>query len=268
MCAFAANSVLNRLGVGVYGTDPVVFAVVRTCVGAVVLAALVLMRGGPGGFTRPDPRRWAGAGALALYMAGFSLAYLTLDAGVGALILFGGVQLTMFAGAALGGEQPGRWKLIGAAMALAGLVSLAAPTGDVVLSPAGVALMLLAALGWGIYSLLGRGESDPLVSTAANFALCVPLVLPLVLLADPVWTVAGLVYAALAGGVTSALGYALWYSVVPQLGAGRAAVAQLSVPIIAALGGALLLDETVGWRFAVSAALVIGGIALSLRRDA
>ncbi|SMY05937.1 DMT family transporter [Flavimaricola marinus] len=266
MIAFAANSLLNRLGVAVYGTDPGLFAVLRVAAGAVVLWVLVWRRGAKanGGLSASWTRRIGAASMLALYMAGFSAAYLTLDAGVGALILFGGVQVTMFAGAVAGGERLTGPKLLGAAVALSGLGVLVWPTEAVSLPVQGVTLMSLAAVGWGVYSLMGRAESDPLAGTAANFALCLPIVLPLILLGSGQWTWAGAATAAVAGGLTSGLGYALWYQVLPKLAATRAAIAQLSVPVIAAAGGVLVLGESIDWRFAVAAALVLGGIGLSL----
>ncbi|WP_018301751.1 EamA family transporter [Wenxinia marina] len=261
MVAFAANSVLNRLAVAGLGTDPVAFAILRTVSGALVLTLLVAARGGGG-----EGGGWRGATALALYMAGFSLAYLTLDAGIGALILFGGVQVTMFAGAVLGREAvpPRRWA--GAALALAGLALLVWPAGGAGDVPAGgAALMAAAALGWGVYSLLGWGAADPLAATARNFRLATPLVLaPLLVLPVTLPTPAGAAAAILSGAVTSGLGYALWYRLLPTLGASRAAVAQLSVPVLAAAAGWLLLAEPPGARAVAASALVLGGIALSL----
>ena len=263
MVAFAANSVLTRQGIAVLGTDPILFAVIRVLAAVVALWALVWRRGGgwpPG----PARRRWGGSAALALYMAGFSLAYLGLDAGVGALILFGGVQITMFGGALLAREPMLRRRVAGALIALAGLAVLVWPQDGVALPVPAVGLMLLAAFGWGVYSLLGRGEPDPLPATAANFALCLPMLLPLLWWAGPDWTAMGLLVAVIAGAVTSGLGYALWYAVLPALGGTRAAVAQLSVPVIAALGGIVLLGEAVDLRFWAASALVLGGIAVSL----
>jgi drug/metabolite transporter (DMT)-like permease len=266
MVAFAANSVLNRLAVGAGDIDPASFAVIRVAAGAAVLGGLFLLRRDrkAGLQFRPLP-----AVALALYMAGFSLAYLTLDAGVGALILFGGVQITMFGGALLAGTAvpPRRW--VGAAIAFGGLVLLLTPGGAVRIDPAGAALMLGAAAGWGVYSLLGRGAADPLAATAANFVLCLPVVALLLLAGgDRHLSGGGIGLAVLAGAVTSGLGYALWYTVLPRLAATTAAVVQLSVPVIAAGAGALLLGEVVGLRFIAAAALVLGGIGLSLLRRA
>jgi drug/metabolite transporter (DMT)-like permease len=258
MLAFAANSVLNRWAVGPGHIGAMEFAMVRLLAGAVTLAALVLWQ--RGGLVWPGLRgRVQAVLGLSAYLIGFSLAYRGLDAGTGALVLFGTVQITMFAGALLSREPvPGR-RWAGAGLALGGLALIAAP-GAVAFGP--LALMAVAGLGWGAYSLAGRGASDPLVATAWNFVLSLPLVLPLGVLAglarpDGV----GVALAILSGAVTSGLGYALWYRVLPQLGAARAAVAQLTVPIIAALGGALLLAELPGLRFWLAAVLVLGGVA-------
>jgi drug/metabolite transporter (DMT)-like permease len=265
MLAFAANSLLTRLGVAGEGMDAGLFAVVRVASGAVVLWALVQRRG------RPVPLGWhrvRPAAMLALYMAGFSAAYQSLDAGVGALILFGGVQVTMFVGALLAGERMTLPKVLGAAVALTGLAVLVWPGPGFALPLPGVALMLAAALGWGVYSLLGRSEVDPLAGTAANFALCLPMVLPMVLIGEGAASLPGIVLACVAGGLTSGLGYALWYLVLPRLAATRAAVAQLSVPVLAAAGGVVVLGEALEWRFALAALLVLAGIGLTLWRRA
>jgi drug/metabolite transporter (DMT)-like permease len=258
MLAFAANSVLNRWAVGPGHIGAVEFAMVRLLAGAATLAVLVLWQ--RGGLAWPGMQgRVAGVLGLSAYLIGFSLAYRGLDAGTGALVLFGTVQVTMFAGALISREVvPGR-RWAGAALALAGLALIAAP-GATGLLP----LVLVAGLGWGVYSLAGRGATDPLAATAWNFLLSVPLVLPLGLAAgvaspDPV----GVVLAVVSGAVTSGLGYALWYQVLPRLGAARAAVAQLSVPVIAALGGAAILAELPGLRFWMAAGLVLGGVALA-----
>lgn len=265
LVAFASNSILNRFGVSDLGMDPGAFAVVRVLSGAAMLGAIVLWRGREYTKSRAlTGRRIGSAAALALYMIGFSTAYLTLDAGVGALILFGATQITMFTGALVGGERVTPLRIGGAAIALSGLAVLVWPgDGGAALPLSGAGLMAAAGFGWGLYSLAGRNESDPLASSAANFAICLPFVLPLLAFADPGWSGPGLAVAALAGAVTSGLGYALWYSILPALGAQRAAVAQLSVPLIAALGGVILLSEAVGWRFWAASALVLGGIGMS-----
>lgn len=262
MAAFAANSVLNRMAVAQYGMDPLDFAVLRLLSGAVVLALLVLLRG------RTVWPGWAGRApgviGLLVYLFGFSLAYVDLAAGIGALILFGMVQVTMFGGAVLARENVPLLRWLGACLAFGGLVWLVSPAGQAVaVQPA--LLMAAAGIGWGIYSLAGRGARDPLAATAANFCLAVPVMLIVAL-----WrfdfaalTLAATLLAVLSGAVMSGMGYALWYAVVPQLGASRAGVAQLSVPVLAAVAGALLLGEPLTWRFGVAAVLVLGGVGLA-----
>lgn len=268
MVAFAANSVLNRLALADGLIGPVEFGAVRLMSGAAMLAALVLLRRQPLQLWRPE--RLAGVLSLTVYVFGFSLAYVTLDAGAGALILFGGVQVTMFAGALSAGERvPGtRWA--GAALALSGLGWLLWPGGEVPANLIWAGMMTAAAIGWGVYSLTGRAARDPLGATAANFILAAPVGVALVLVlpvpSGAVLHPAGLAYAVVSGALTSGLGYALWYSVLPDLGASRAAVAQLTVPVIALLGGVVFLNEALSLRFAVASALVLGGVAISFRR--
>ncbi|GGH31747.1 Threonine/homoserine efflux transporter RhtA [Cribrihabitans marinus] len=266
MLAFAANSILNRVAVGAELADPGGFAVVRVVAGAVTLIALVQLRAG----TLPlaPGRRALGAGALSLYMVGFSMAYLTLDAGLGALILFGVVQIAMFAYGALRGAHPTHRQVLGAAIAFAGLTWVLWPAGPVPTDPLGAALMALAGLGWAAYTLSGRGESDALAATAANFALAVPVTTAAVLAfgAGMSLTGAGALLAVISGAVTSGLGYALWYRVVPRLAPAVAATVQLSVPVIALMAGALVLGEAATPRLLAGATLVLGGIALAATR--
>lgn len=262
MIAFAANSVLARLALQDGDTDPLVFAALRVFAGVVVLWALIARRRRPVQvFNRAT---LVGAVTLAVYMVGFSLAYRTLDAGLGALILFGGVQVTMFAGAILGGAAVPMLRWVGAAVALVGLCVLFWPSGDAAIDLWGGLWMGAAALGWGIYSLNGRGTTDPLLATAANFLFALPVVaLPLIWSAVGVtWT--GAILAVISGAITSGMGYALWYGVMPALGATRAAVAQLGVPIIAIAAGVVILAEPVTGRLIAATVLVIGGIAISL----
>ncbi|SFD88807.1 DMT family transporter [Roseivivax sediminis] len=264
MVAFAANSVLNRLAVAGAGMDPALFGTVRLLSGALMLAGLCLLRSGSLRFGGPG--RVAGVLALLLYMYAFSGAYLALDAGLGALILFGTVQVTMFAGGLSGGERPPPRRWIGAALAFAGLAWLLWPGAGAEVSTGHGLLMAAAGLGWGIYSLAGRGAGDPLQGTAANFILAAPLglLIGLALPGTGAMGAAGLVLAVLSGAVTSGLGYALWYSVLPRLPASVAAVAQLTVPPIAIAGGALLLGEVPSPAFLTASAVVLGGVALSV----
>jgi drug/metabolite transporter (DMT)-like permease len=265
MLAFAANSLLNRLALEGGAAGPASFALIRLVAGAAVLGALVIGRGDgwPGLRASMSGR---GAAALAVYVLGFSFAYVSLNAGVGALILFGGVQVTMFAGALVSREVVPPWRWAGAAISLAGLGWLMWPAGGAAPDLAGAGLMAAAALGWGLYSLIGRGARDPAAATAANFMLAVPAGVVAWLLFPDRIGVTGAVLAVISGGVTSGLGYALWYRLLPELGASRAAVAQLSVPVIALAGGVIMLGEAVSLRIVLASALVLGGVGLSLVR--
>ncbi|MFD0858854.1 DMT family transporter [Roseovarius aquimarinus] len=277
MAAFAANSVLNRAALTGGGVDPVAFGVLRLASGAAVLAPLALLRGGVPLLGRG---RLTGALALSIYVFGFSLAYLGLDAGLGALILFGCVQITMFGGALVQRESvpPLRW--IGAGIAFAGLLWLLWPGGAEAaprVAPLSGAMMAAAGIAWGIYSLSGRGAGDPLAGTAANFvwaalaalgAAALLLLWPSLLPGTQILRIdaQGALLAIMSGAVTSGLGYALWYAVLPRLAASSAGAAQLSVPILAMAGGAAFLGEPVTAEFAIAALIVLGGVGLSLLR--
>ncbi|MBZ8118124.1 DMT family transporter [Roseovarius sp. LXJ103] len=266
MVAFAANSVLNRAALTLGSIDAVSFGIIRLAAGALILGALVYaMRGrvrlgGTG--------RWIGVCALLLYVFGFSLAYEALDAGLGALILFGVVQITMFAGSLVQREHMPLRRGVGAALAFGGLVWLLWPGTGPQISALHGGLMALAGIGWGVYSLAGRREGDALSGTAANFILAAPVallagaLLPHGVLGEAAFS--GIALAVLSGAVTSGLGYALWYHVLPGLAASSAAVAQLTVPIIAMAGGILFLGEALTRDFAVAALVVLGGVALSV----
>lgn len=264
MALFAANSLLNRLALmdGAIGAGE--FAVIRLVAGAVTLLAIVAAR------DRSVTAAWRmvhplAVAGLALYMLGFSFAYLTLDAGLGALILFGVVQLVMFAGGAAMRQAAGARRIAGAGIAFAGLVWLLSPAG-VAPHMAGAALMAAAGLGWGVYSLMGARVRDPLAATAGNFAFAVPPVLLALMVAPGAAPLTGwgVALAIVSGAVTSGLGYALWYAVLPSLAAATAGVLQLTVPVIAMAGGVLLLGEDLEWRAVLAAGVVLGGVALSV----
>lgn len=262
MIAFAANSILNRAALTGGETGPAAFAAVRLVSGALCLAGIAALRGGlPRLF---GPRRWVGTGALLTYMLGFSFAYVALDAGVGALILFGGVQVTMFAGAVIVGERPHPARWIGAAVAFGGLAWLLWPAGAAAPDALAAGLMVAAAVGWGIYSLTGRGVADPLRETAANFILAAPFALLLWTLVPDGIGMRGLVLAVVSGAVTSGMGYALWYTLLPKIDASTAALTQLTVPVIALVGGAALLAEVPSLRLILASAVVLGGVAFGV----
>ncbi len=258
MLAFAANSIVTRMAIMGGHIDPSGFALVRVLSGAVVLGMFIGLRGGALPLLRRN--RLPGALSLTIYMMGFSLAYLTLDAGLGALILFGVVQITMFAHGTLRGAAPTRRQLAGASVAFAGLLVALWPGPGGAADPIGAALMVAAGLGWAAYTIVGRGSVDPLAATSANFLLCLPLLLILLPWADLSFTATGIALGILCGGVTSGLGYALWYSVLPRMNGATAAIVQLSVPILAIGAGALVLGETPGLTILLAAVLVVGGI--------
>ena len=266
MCAFAANSLLNRLALADGEAGPASFAVLRLVSGAVVLLLLVALQN-PVGRLKANTNP-ANALALATYILGFSFAYVTLDAGFGALLLFGTVQLTMFTSVVLRSSEAiptRRW--IGAAMGFVGLLWLLAPssTESVSLSLASF-LMVLAGIGWGIYSLRGSRGADPLATTAGSFLLATPAALFVYGVLPDSLTWRGAALAAASGAVTSGLGYALWYRLLPQIDATVAAVAQLTVPVLAAVAGVLFLEEPFGLKLALSGALVLGGVLVASLR--
>lgn len=268
MIAFAGNSVLNRMALASGGIDAVSFGSIRLAAGAVMLVALCLLLRGGVRQEATGAARIVGPLSLLLYIYGFSAAYNGLDAGLGALILFGVVQITMFAGGLIAGEVMPMRRWLGAGLAFAGLAWLVWPGGEVSVSPTHGILMAAAGLGWGIYSLAGRRAGDALQATAVNFLVAALLgAVPGFLMAEIAPGAAGqwgIGLAVLSGAVTSGLGYALWYSLLPRLAASVAAVAQLTVPVIAMAGGMLFLSEALTMRFVLAGCLVLGGVAFSV----
>lgn len=265
MLAFAANSLLCRLALGRGLIDWATFADVRVVSGAVTLGLIMLVRG-----DRHRPAaNWRSVAALFVYVALFSFAYRWLGAGTGALILFGAVQLTMFVVALRRGEHFSAVSWAGLATAVLGLVYLVAP-GVTAPDPLGAVLMAVAGVGWGCYSLLGRRAADPLAATAGNFLYAVPLVVIVNLLFFRGFSVSpsGLALAVASGAIASGCGYVIWYAALAGLSAMRAATVQLSVPVIAAFGGVVLLSEAVTLRLVVAAIATIGGVATVLTQRA
>lgn len=264
MTAFAANSILNRVGVARFGMNPMDFAALRVVAGAAMLWLLVLPRQTGHPPLRTLRRVW-GAAALAVYMIGFSWAYISLGAGLGALILFGVLQVVVFGWAVWTGQTIPALRWAGAGIAFAGLCVLLWPAGQAAVPLGGSLAMAAAGASWAAYTLLGQSERDALGATAGNFLLCVPLTgLAMLLTGGGPLPVLGVLTAIVAGAVTSGLGYALWYRLLPSLQATEAGIAQLSVPVIAVMGGTLFLQEPVTLRLVVAGLLVLGGIALSL----
>lgn len=262
MLAFAANSLLCRLALQQRGIDPASFASIRLVSGAITLAVIVRFKAAR---LSPGHADWLAATMLFAYVAFFSFAYLTLPAGTGALILFGAVQLTMLIVGLRSGEMFGPVAWFGLALAVAGLVYLVSP--GVAAPPLlGAALMAIAGVAWGVYSLRGRGVADPLATTAGNFARAVPLTLLLSLLfvANAYADAVGFALAIASGAITSGIGYVIWYAALSKLSAMRAATVQLSVPLIAAFGGVAFLSEAITPRLVAASVAILGGIALVL----
>jgi drug/metabolite transporter (DMT)-like permease len=267
LLAFAANSLLCRLALGGALIDAASFTTVRLAAGAITLVLIVAPRWRAHGRAKAD---WRSVAMLFAYMAFFSFAYLTLSAGTGALILFGAVQLTMLIVGLRNGERFPALSWVGLALAFLGLVYLVSP-GLTAPDPLGAALMTLAGIAWGCYSLLGRGAADPIEATANNFILAVPLAIATSLLfmnrLHGSWE--GIALAAISGALTSGLGYVIWYAALRRLTATRAAVVQLAVPAIAACGGVILLSEEITMRLLLASAATLGGIwIVMLQRSA
>jgi drug/metabolite transporter (DMT)-like permease len=274
MFAFAGNSLLCRVALKAGAIDPASFTTVRIVAAAAALWLIQRWRAPQPPRTRGD---WYAALALFVYAAAFSFAYVGLAAGVGALLLFGAVQATMIGYALWSGERLRIRQWLGVALALAGLVVLVLPgRASPNLAPplASSLLMLAAGIAWGIYSLRGKRAADPAAATAGNFLRAVPLAAALSALttlgapmhASVFADRAGLGYALISGAITSGLGYVIWYAALKELKASSAATVQLSVPLIAALGGIALLNEALTARLAVSAVAILGGIALVIVR--
>ena len=266
MLAFAANSLLCRLALGQELIDAASFTTVRVLSGAVTLALIVLLRRRGRDRGKAD---WRTVAMLFTYMAFFSFAYLSLGAGTGALILFGAVQLTMFIVALSEGEHFPLLSWVGLTLAVLGLIYLVLP-GVSAPDPLGAVLMAVAGIAWGFYSLLGRGAADPLETTARNFVYSVPLVLlvSLFFFRDFSSSSNGLALAVVSGAITSGCGYVIWYAALPSLTATRAATVQLSVPVIAAFGGVVLLSEQITLRLLLASAATLGGVAIVLAQRA
>jgi drug/metabolite transporter (DMT)-like permease len=263
LVAFAANSVLCRVALHTGAIDAATFLTIRMAAGAVTLAVVTRLseRRGPGAGS------WTSAIVLLLYGVPFSFAYMDLAAGTGALILFGSVQIAMIASALWRGEKLGAPQWLGLALALAGLVYLTRP-GLTAPPAAAAALMAIAGVMWGVYSLRGRTAAHPVDETLGNFVRVLPFVLAVSILVASQGhahaRASGVAFAALSGSLATGLGYVVWYRALRGLTRTQAAVVQLAVPVIAAAGGALLLSEMLTGRVLVAAAMILGGIAVTI----
>jgi drug/metabolite transporter (DMT)-like permease len=265
LLAFAANSLLARAALRGDAAAPAPYTLLRLAAGALVLAILVARRRTPA--ATPAPRTsFGGAVALVAYAIAFSAAYVRIDTGIGALLLFGAVQLTMQGATLLRGDRPRVAHWVGLALAFSGVVVLVRP--GLSAPPLGAAtLMLVAGVAWGAYSLLGRGVPDVLRATRDHFVRGTALMLVVAACWPGRWWMSreGALLAVASGAVASGLGYAVWYAALRQITPATAALLQLAVPPLAALGGVVLLGESPTLRLAISTALVLGGIALALR---
>jgi drug/metabolite transporter (DMT)-like permease len=265
LIAFAGNSVFCRLALAGPIIDPASYTAVRLITGAVTLWIIAAFRrkesfGKSGG-------SWISASMLFLYAVTFSFAYISLSAGTGALILFAAVQITMIAVGLYAGERPEILEWLGLFIAISGLIYLVSP-GITAPSILGSLLMAIAGIAWGVYSLRGRGASDPVGVTTDNFLRTVPLVIGLILLWLSTLTITpmGFLWAALSGSITSGVGYVLWYAALPRLAATRAATVQLAVPVLAALAGVVILSEEISLRLVISSVAILGGVGLAVSR--
>lgn len=263
LVAFAMNSVLCRLALGKATIDAASFSTIRLGSGAAMLLLI----------TAISKRKlfstawgnWASATLLFLYAVAFAFAYISLSAGTGALILFGSVQATMIGAALRSGERPSLLEWAGLFLALIGLAYLMFP-GLTSPSPSSSALMVIAGISWGFYSLRGRGAKDPLAQTMNNFIRALPLaiVVSLIMLSSSHLSIEGVLLAVLSGALASGVGYVIWYTALRGLTATRAATVQLAVPVLAAVCGVLLLSENISLRLFLSATMILGGVGLTL----
>jgi drug/metabolite transporter (DMT)-like permease len=264
LVAFAANSLLCRMALAPDLIDPVAFTVIRLASGVVVLLPLSALVSEP----RPERRpagSWRSGLALFVYAMAFSLAYVSLETGMGALILFGSVQATMIGVGIWRGERPTFREWLGLAIAMAGLAYLVSP-GITAPDPVGALLMAASGTGWGIYSLRGKGSTAPVAATAGNFVRALPLAILGVGIA---WgtlhtTPRGVALAVVSGALTSGLGYVIWYLALRGLTVTSAAIVQLAVPVIAAAGGIVVLAEEPTMRLAVASVLILGGVGAAV----
>ncbi|MES2049290.1 MAG: DMT family transporter [Pseudomonadota bacterium] len=263
MLAFAGNSLLCRIAFQRSGIDPASFTALRLVSGALMLGLLVRVRVLQGHGSYAGAGNWCSALALFAYAAGFSFAYVSLPAASGALLLFGAVQATMIAYGIYVGERLSKLQLAGLILALAGLVGLLLP-GLSAPPLSGAILMLGAGVAWGIYSLRGKAAGDPVTVSAGNFLRTVPMAaaMSMFMLNHISVDFAGICLAIASGGLASGIGYAIWYTALPALKATNAATVQLSVPVLAGLGGILFLGESISVRLLLASGAILGGIAL------
>lgn len=265
LLAFAANSILCRLALKVERVDPLDFSIIRILSAAIILWLLLVVKNAHSRKIFTQYGNIKGAASLLIYVLGFSYAYVGLSTATGALILFAAVQFTMLGAAILAGKRLSLLESIGIVMSLLGLAYFVYPELE---KPNGLnfIFMIVAGIAWGIYSLVGSRSVSPLLDTSSNFIrlvpLCVLALFTVYLFSDTNITSLGLVYSVASGALASGLGYTLWYMVLPNLDKSVAAVSQLSVPIWAALGGIIFINEGLTWHLMISSCFILGGILL------
>jgi drug/metabolite transporter (DMT)-like permease len=261
LIAFAANSILSRLALRERAIDASSFTIIRLLSGTIVL--LVMIRFKSNKTNSSTNGSWYASLMLFLYAITFSFAYISLDTGTGALILFGSVQITMILLSLVSGNRLHITEWAGVTIAFMGFVYLFLPA---LTTPSAIGFLLMTAAGiaWGVYTLKGRDSRNPLMDTAYNFLRTIPLViiLAIVTMKKGQYSSEGILLAVLSGGITSGIGYTIWYIALGELSATQAAVVQLLVPVIAALGGVLFVSEAITLRLTVSAIMILGGILM------
>jgi drug/metabolite transporter (DMT)-like permease len=266
LVAFAANSLLCRMALGGHLIDPMSFTTFRLASGALILAPISHLVGES---KKPQKQRgsWGSGFVLFVYAAAFSLAYVSLSTGIGALVLFGAVQVTMIGMALKSGENLRAVQWLGLATAIGGLIYLVLP-GISAPNPLGALLMCISGMAWGVYSIRGKNVSAPVVMTAGNFTRSAPMAILASVVAFSTVHVEslGILLAVISGAVTSGLGYILWYMALRHLTTTQASVVQLMVPVLAAYGGVTFLSEQASVRLIASSALILGGVALAVMR--
>jgi len=263
LIAFAANSVLCRLALGSGTIDAASFTGIRLFSGAIALLIILSIKRSNKGLSSKGS--WAASLALFLYAITFSYAYLLVDTGTGALILFGSVQISMIFLSLISGTRLHISEWSGVMVAFCGFVYLIVPS---ITTPSinGFVLMTISGISWGVYTLIGRSSKNPLMDTTFNFIRTIPLVVLLAILTmqNSSYSSEGIVLALLSGAITSGLGYTIWYIVLKDLSSTQAAVIQLSVPVIAAIGGVVFVSEVITSRLVISTVIVLGGILMVL----
>ena len=267
LLAFAANSVLCRLALGGESIDPVSFTSIRLISGALVLmpvSRFAKETGEPG----QASGSWRSGLALFAYAAAFSMAYISLSTGTGALILFGSVQVTMLIAAFRSGERMWLAQWVGFGVAVVGLVYLVSP-GISAPNPIGAVLMAISGIAWGLYSIAGRGVSTPIAMTSGNFlwAASMTFVASALAFSQVHLEASGVILALVSGVLTSGFGYVLWYKTLPLISTTQASIVQLLVPVLAALGDVIFISEQITIRLAVASALILGGVAFSVLKN-